>query len=57
MGARPCVYTLNIALPESVDDAWLEDFAAGLGVDQTQFGIVLAGGDSVATPVLTFSSV
>lgn len=50
MGARPCVYTLNIALPDSVDDAWLEDFAAGLGADQKAFGIVLAGGDSVATP-------
>jgi thiamine-monophosphate kinase len=50
MGARPCVYTLNIALPDTVDDAWLEDFAMGLSADQTQFGIVLAGGDSVATP-------
>lgn len=50
MGARPCIYTLNIALPATVDDAWLEEFAAGLEQDQAEFGVLLAGGDSVATP-------
>jgi len=50
MGAKPRVYTLNVALPDAVDDAWLEDFAAGLAEDQAEFGIVLAGGDSVSTP-------
>lgn len=50
MGARPRIYTLNVALPDSVDDAWLEEFAAGLAADQRQFDVVLAGGDSVATP-------
>lgn len=50
MGARPRIYTINVALPDSVDDAWLEDFAAGLAADQRQFDVVLAGGDSVATP-------
>ena len=50
MGAQPRVYFLNVALPDTVDDAWLEEFADGLDADQTQFGVVLAGGDSVATP-------
>lgn len=50
MGARPRAYTLNIALPKSIDDTWLEAFAAGLGADQEAFGITLIGGDSVSTP-------
>lgn len=49
MGARPRAYTLNIALPDSADDAWLEGFAAGLAEDQERFGITLIGGDSVST--------
>lgn len=49
-GAKPLAYTLNVALPGEVDDPWLEDFAEGLRQDQQQFGIVLAGGDSVSTP-------
>jgi thiamine-monophosphate kinase len=49
-GARPVAYTLNIALPTAVEDDWLERFCAGLAADQQRFGIVLAGGDSVATP-------
>ena len=50
MGARPLVYTLSIALPNSVGDDWLEEFAQGLAADQKTFGVALAGGDSVATP-------
>jgi thiamine-monophosphate kinase len=49
-GARPVAYTLNIALPPELEDAWLERFCAGLAADQQRFGIALAGGDSVATP-------
>ena len=49
-GARPLVYLFTLMLPESVDEAWLERFAAGLAADQDEFGIVLAGGDTVATP-------
>lgn len=50
MGARPLVYLLTTALPNSVDDAWLAAFAAGLAGDQERYGIRLAGGDSVSTP-------
>lgn len=50
MGATPLAYTLNIALPSSLEDAWLEAFVEGLAADQAEFGISLAGGDSVSTP-------
>ncbi len=50
MGSRPCAYTLNIALPSSIDDLWLEAFARGLAEDQETFGVTLIGGDSVSTP-------
>ena len=50
MGARPVAYTLNIALNDKVDDAWLAEFCAGLQADQREFDLHLMGGDSVATP-------
>lgn len=50
MGATPLAYMLNIALPDSIDDAWLQSFAEGLAADQAAFAITLAGGDSVSTP-------
>ncbi len=48
MGARPWAYTLNLALPEDWDAAWLESFAEGLGAEQGLFGLCLVGGDTVA---------
>ncbi len=50
MGAEPFAYTLNIALPYGTPDTWLEAFSNGLRADQAEFGIHLAGGDSVSTP-------
>jgi thiamine-monophosphate kinase len=50
MGASPFGYLLTTALPHSCDETWLAAFAAGLAIDQAEFGIVLLGGDSVATP-------
>ncbi len=50
MAAEPYVYTLTTALPPDLPDRWLAGFAAGLGEDQAQFGVALAGGDSVSTP-------
>lgn len=49
MGASPHVYFLAISLPDDVDAAWLEKFAAGLAADQEEFGVTLAGGDTTAT--------
>ena len=48
-GAQPYAYTLTTALPERIGEAWLERFAAGLAEDQREFGIALAGGDTVST--------
>jgi thiamine-monophosphate kinase len=50
MGAEPVAYSLVTALPTSVDDGWVAGFADGLAADQAEFGILLSGGDSVATP-------
>jgi len=50
MAARPVGYFLTTALPKSHGDAWLAGFAAGLALDQAEFGITLLGGDSVSTP-------
>ena len=49
-GARPIVYMLAAMAPASLDYAWLEQFAEGLRTDQDEFGIMLAGGDTDATP-------
>ena len=50
MAARPEGYLLSLALPERIDDPWLESFAAGLAADQESFGLSLFGGDTVGTP-------
>ena len=49
-GARPLVYMLAAMLPASLEYDWLQRFAQGLKADQDEFGIVLAGGDTDATP-------
>ena len=49
MGAAPRAYLLAIALPRDADDGWIASFAAGLGVDQAEFGVHLIGGDTVTT--------
>jgi thiamine-monophosphate kinase len=48
-GARPLAYTLTLAARRDVNDAWVAAFAAGLASDQAEYGIALAGGDSVST--------
>ena len=49
MGADATAYALGLALPADVGDDWVEDFAAGLVLDQETFGVALIGGDTVAT--------
>jgi thiamine-monophosphate kinase len=48
-GARPLAYTLTLAVGRDVGDLWIEAFAGGLAEDQAEYGIMLAGGDSVST--------
>lgn len=50
MGAEPFAYTLNLALPHEIDDAWLAAFADGLAREQAHYGLDLVGGDTVSTP-------
>ena len=49
-GARPIVYMLAAMFPASLEYGWIQRFAQGLKADQDEFGIVLAGGDTDATP-------
>jgi thiamine-monophosphate kinase len=49
-GATPRVYLLTLAMPSSIGEPWLKEFAAGLKRDQARFAITLVGGDTVATP-------
>ncbi|MFQ5535397.1 MAG: thiamine-phosphate kinase [Sphingomonadales bacterium] len=49
MGARPSYYLLGAAFPKAIGPDWLRAFAAGLAEDQLDYGITLAGGDTVAT--------
>ncbi|MBK8175581.1 MAG: thiamine-phosphate kinase [Rhodospirillales bacterium] len=54
MGAAPRAYVLTAAFPRTwpMDqlDRWLVGFTTGLRAMQEDYGIVLAGGDTVATP-------
>ncbi len=49
-GAEPIGFLLALALPEGWTNAWLEDFARGLGEDAGAFACPLIGGDTVKTP-------
>jgi thiamine-monophosphate kinase len=49
-GADPAHYLLTIALPKDLPSEWLTLFVSGLEQDQAQFGVHLAGGDTVSTP-------
>jgi thiamine-monophosphate kinase len=48
-GADPAGFVLSVALCK-VDEAWLADFARGLGADTIAFNCPLLGGDTVSTP-------
>lgn len=49
MGATPLAFTLVTALPQTLEESWLADFAEGLAQEQARFAIALIGGDSVST--------
>ena len=48
MGATPWRYTLNLNTPTALDDAWFAEFSAALAREQSEFGLVLIGGDSTS---------
>jgi thiamine-monophosphate kinase len=49
-GAKPRFYLLNCSFPTGISEDWIAAFTAGLAADQREFGIVLIGGDTTATP-------
>lgn len=49
MGARPLGYLLGTAWPKDLAEETVARFAAGLALDQEEFGWTLLGGDTVAT--------
>lgn len=49
-GATPYAYQLSLALPPRWTERWIRQFVRGLRADQRRYGIVLCGGDTVATP-------
>jgi thiamine-monophosphate kinase len=46
-GADPAGFLLTLALPENWTEAWLAEFAGGLGEAARDFGCPLLGGDTV----------
>lgn len=47
--AKPYAYLLSLALPNG-HQTWLDGFVAGLNDAQNEFGLKLAGGDTVRSP-------
>jgi thiamine-monophosphate kinase len=54
-GAQPYAYLLNLSLPKSCDEGWMQSFAGGLMQDQDEFSIWLAGGDTTTSPALVLT--
>lgn len=50
MGGKPLFVLLSLGLPTSFEDAWYRDFASGLIEACREYGCVLIGGDTVASP-------
>ena len=49
MGAEPICYFLALILPKNTSEKWVAKFADGLRENQKEFGISLAGGDTIST--------
>ena len=57
MGAEPAWISLSLSLPE-VDEAWLDDFVAGLYELTQYYSLQVIGGDTVYGPMaMTISAV
>ncbi len=50
MGAAPLGYLMTVSVPKATPNAWFAAFAAGLALDQIEFGLTLLGGDTTSTP-------
>ena len=56
MAAAPGEVYVTLGVPPDTDRAWLESLAEGFAIAAERFSVVLAGGDTVTSPVL-FASV
>ena len=50
MGATPLHYLMTVSVPRGTGAAWFAAYAAGLALDQAEFGVTLLGGDTTSTP-------
>jgi thiamine-monophosphate kinase len=56
-GAAPFGFLMSIALPATIDEAWIAAFAAGIGEDAERYMCPLLGGDTDRTPGLIAVSI
>jgi thiamine-monophosphate kinase len=49
-GAQPIAYMLDLALPATIEEDWVAEFARGLATDQEEYRVHLIGGDTNSTP-------
>lgn len=50
MGGRPVFALLSVGLPKTFDSSWFRDFARGVTDGCREYGCLLVGGDTVASP-------
>lgn len=50
MGGRPRFFLLSLALPEDLDEAYVEGFLEGIVAAADRYGVVLIGGNLAASP-------
>lgn len=50
MGGRPLFVLLSLGMPTGFDEAWFRAFARGLADGCREYGCLLIGGDTVASP-------
>jgi thiamine-monophosphate kinase len=56
MGGRPMFVLLSVGMPRGFDESWFQAFARGLTDACREYGCLLIGGDTVASPQgLTFT--
>jgi thiamine-monophosphate kinase len=50
MGAYPRFYTVSLAMPQDVNESWIQEFYAGLTACGSAHGAILIGGDLSSSP-------
>jgi thiamine-monophosphate kinase len=50
MGGKPLFVLLSLGLPRSFSEKWFEQFSSGMARSLAEYGCLLVGGDTVASP-------